>query len=183
MPELPSRDGPTILVQLLDTLRRAVGDAMEHPPKATEEDRVEAAYAALLRFSCGVPGLGPPPDPVPPPGERPPVMSVEEWWAWKRALDRWQVEAEVRVGRPEGGDGVTAKRGGRPKKGQPRLNLRLLDLYGRKPETVPWGATKLAEALGCARSSIQGCDAFKEAADSRAAARAEKQVKKARRRR
>jgi hypothetical protein len=74
-------------------------------------------------------------------------------------------------------------KGGRPKRGQPGINARLIDLWDKKPEAQTWGAAKLADALDCARSSVQDCPAFKEREEIRALARAEKQRDAARRRR
>jgi hypothetical protein len=82
----------------------------------------------------------------------------------------------------EGEGGEPAGRGGRPKKGRPGLNGRLLDLWTRKPETRTWGARKLADTLGCAKSSIQACKGYQELEAIRAELRAEARANAAKRR-
>jgi hypothetical protein len=101
MSDLPNRDGPAVLSRLIDTLRRAVIEAAAAGPRylVAEEDRVGPAYDALLRLACRA-GLRPPPDPVPPPGERSAALETAELFAWERDLHLWAVEAEVRLGGP-----------------------------------------------------------------------------------
>jgi hypothetical protein len=73
----------------------------------------------------------------------------------------------------------TVSKAGRPKRGQPSVNARLLDLWTRTPEAKTWSIKKMADTIGCARSSIKDCEAFQKLAEIRRLARAERQLDKA----
>jgi hypothetical protein len=78
------------------------------------------------------------------------------------------------------GTGPAGGKGGRPKEGQPSVNARLIDLITQKPECKGWGSRKVAEALGCAKSSVEACSAFKQLEGVRRIAQAERRERDAR---
>jgi hypothetical protein len=77
---------------------------------------------------------------------------------------------------------LTGSEGGRPEKGKPSVNAMVLDLIERNPEAKGWGARKIANVIGCAMSSVQGCPAFKALGELRAMARAARQEQDAKKR-
>jgi hypothetical protein len=77
---------------------------------------------------------------------------------------------------------VDCKRG-RPKKGDPSINAKVLDLIDRHPECKGWGSRKIAKTLGCAHSSVEACSAFTALENLRRIAQAEKRERDAKKRR
>jgi hypothetical protein len=86
-------------------------------------DLIRERYRELRRLARRA-GEPMPPAPDVPPGERVPVLTVQEWWSWNTAILRWRDDAVDQLGRLEGTDEVAAKRGGRLRRGQLKMSLR-----------------------------------------------------------
>lgn len=89
----------------------------------------------------------------------------------------------LRTHDPPADDTGDKSRGGRPKKGRPTVNARMLDLITARPESKGWTAKQFSVAIECAESSVKDTKTWEQLADIRRLARAEKQIAKARRRR
>ena len=99
----------------------------------------------------------------------------------KAVQDAWQAACcEPEAVPPEASD---KSRGGRPKKGEPSAEARMIDMVISRPESKGWTARQFAIATGLSATSVKGTMTWDQLAEIRLTARAERQIAKARRRR
>ncbi len=84
---------------------------------------------------------------------------------------------------PSGQTDSQPGKGGRPPKGTPTVNAKMLHVITARPEAKGWTARQFAVAIGCGESTVKESKTWKHLAEIRRLARAEKQIEKAKRRR